>query len=204
LSQKIQCHEIPVDHGAADDRAERDAEPGDPRPDAQRQPSLGGGKASDSIVSVSGVTIAAPAPWKARAATSARCRRRQRGRRRGDREQCQPAEEHPPATEAIAERRAGQQQYGERQRVGVDGPLESEIDAPRLRRMLGSAVETTRLSSVAMNSAIETIASVQPARADPAAFGAAGRRRRRAGSADMAGLSSSSSAGERLLTAQGS
>jgi hypothetical protein len=41
------------------------------------------------------------------------------------------------------------------QRVGVDGPLEV-LDGrpPRSRRMLGSAIVTTRLSSVTMNSAI--------------------------------------------------
>src|SRR4051812_35561938 len=38
------------------------------------------------------------------------------------------------------------------------------IEAPRLLRIDGSAVETTRLSRVVMNSAIETIARVQRAR----------------------------------------
>ena len=40
LSQKIQCHEMPCDDGAADERAERDAEAGDAGPDADREPAL--------------------------------------------------------------------------------------------------------------------------------------------------------------------
>ena len=45
-------------------------------------------------------------------------------------------DEHPPAAEAVAERGAGEQQHGEGQRVGVDGPLErlqpaAEVGADR-------------------------------------------------------------------------
>ena len=36
-----------------------------------------------------------------------------------------PDREHEPPPEAVAERRAGQQQDGEDERVGVDGPLET-------------------------------------------------------------------------------
>ena len=50
--------------------------------------------------------------------------RRERSRGRGDGEDPDPDHEHPPAAEAVAERRAGEEQHGERQRVGVDGPLE--------------------------------------------------------------------------------
>ena len=38
FSQKIHCHEIPCDHRAADQRAERDAEAADAAPRAQREP----------------------------------------------------------------------------------------------------------------------------------------------------------------------
>src|SRR5205085_4565522 len=53
---------------------------------------------------------------------------RARGQRRGGgggREGEQPDRVHAPAAEAIAERRAGQQEAGEREVVGVDGPLET-------------------------------------------------------------------------------
>ena len=36
-----------------------------------------------------------------------------------------PDREHPLAAEAVAERRAGEQQHRERERVGVDRPLEA-------------------------------------------------------------------------------
>ena len=38
FSQKIHCHESPVDDRAADERAERDREAADPAPGAEREP----------------------------------------------------------------------------------------------------------------------------------------------------------------------
>jgi len=64
---------VPVEalhDGAARERPNRDAEPADAAPDAQRRAARCGGVASDSRVSVSGKTIAAPAPCTARAAMS--------------------------------------------------------------------------------------------------------------------------------------
>ena len=36
MIQKIQCQELGLDHGAADERAERDGDAADARPDAER------------------------------------------------------------------------------------------------------------------------------------------------------------------------
>ena len=72
-----------------------------------------------------------------------------------------PVEEHAAAAEAIAERGAREQQDGVGEHVGVDGPLERLDEAPRSRRMLGSAIVTTRLSSTTMKSATDTMPSVQ-------------------------------------------
>ena len=126
FSQKIHCHEIPLDDGAADERAERDGEAADPAPGAEREPALlGRERAAERIVSVSGITIAPPSPCTARAAIERlqRSARAQPPRRRAVK-MPSPIDEHPAATEAVAERGAGQQQDGERQRVRVDRPLE--------------------------------------------------------------------------------
>ena len=88
-------------------------------------------------------------------------RGRERGGRGGSREDRDAEHEHPAAAEAVAERGAGQQQDGEGQRVGVDRPLEAAEARVRGRaRITGSAVVTTRLSSVTMKSAKEVIAKV--------------------------------------------
>ena len=102
-----------VDDGAADQRAEGDAEAADAGPDAERDAALAGGKASDSSVSVSGATMAAPAPWTARAAISAPVVGASAARRRGDGEDAEADEEHAPAAEAIAEGGGGEEQDGE-------------------------------------------------------------------------------------------
>jgi hypothetical protein len=75
-------------------------------------------------------------------------------------------DEHPPPPEAVAERRAGEQEDRERERVGVDRPLEASSEAPRSARMLGSAVVTTRLSSVTMKMATRAMARVTIERRD--------------------------------------
>ena len=62
---------MPSIDGAADDRAERDAQAADARPDAERDAALLDRERLLSSVSVSGATIAAPRPWTARAPISA-------------------------------------------------------------------------------------------------------------------------------------
>ena len=50
--------------------------------------------------------------------------RRQRARGRGRGEQADPGGQHPPPAQPLPQRRAGQQQHGEAQRVGVHRPLQ--------------------------------------------------------------------------------
>ena len=106
----------------------------DQRPIAR--PRVPAGNAVESSVSVSGVTIAPPAPWRARAAISAPVRRRERGERGGHGEDAEADDEHAPAAEAVAERGARHQQHRVGQRVRVDRPFEvleptSEVRADR-------------------------------------------------------------------------
>ena len=100
------------------------------------RPRFSAGKAVESSVSVSGVTIAAPAPCSARAAISAPVVGASAAPAEASVKRPRPIDEHPAAAEAIAERGAGQQQHREGQRVGVDGPFErlqpaAEIGADR-------------------------------------------------------------------------
>ena len=60
-----------------------------------------------------------------------------RSERRGERAEREDAEadrEHAPAAEAVAERGAGEEQHGERERVGVDRPLEALERRVQVRR----------------------------------------------------------------------
>ena len=82
------------------------------------------GTAADRIVRLSGVRIAPPRPWIARATISDGDVRRQRGDRRAAGEDREADDEQALAPEPVAERGAGQEQDGEGQRVGVDDPLE--------------------------------------------------------------------------------
>jgi len=52
----------------------------------------------------------------------------------GERENDQPGDEHQPPPEAVGERAGGQQEGGERQRVGVDDPL--QVGEARVQRAL--------------------------------------------------------------------
>ena len=76
------------------------------------------------IDSVAGIMNAAPMPWTARPATSQPWVGREADRRAREREHHHAEQEHPPAPEDVAEPAAGDEQHGERQRVGVDRPLE--------------------------------------------------------------------------------
>ena len=120
-----------------------------------------GGTAAERIVSVSGSHDRAADALHARAPRSSTLdRRRERARprrpsgedRRGRSRTCRRRPKRSPSA------RADQEQHREGERVGVDRPLEA-LRGSRAGhwRMTGSAVVTTRLSSVVMKSAIEVI-----------------------------------------------
>ena len=70
LSQKIQCQEMPVAIAPPTIGPIATARPAMPPQAPRIAPRFSGGVASARIVSVSGVTIAAPMPWRARATIS--------------------------------------------------------------------------------------------------------------------------------------
>ena len=124
LSQKIQCQSRPSAMAPPTSGPMAIARPAMPPQAPSATARRSGGTAADRIVSVSGVTIAPPTPWMARARIRTFGRRRQRGERRTADEDRHPDQEHPLATEPVAERGAGDEQDREGQRVGVDHPLE--------------------------------------------------------------------------------
>ena len=71
-----------------------------------------------------------------------------------------PSDEHAPAPEQVGERAGRQQERGERQRVGVDDPLQVRKLECSERWMSGSATFTTVMSSSSMKIATETAISV--------------------------------------------
>ena len=155
-----------LDDGATDERTDGDGQAADGAP-ARRAPrrDASGATAADSSVSVE---------WRhdgradalGHAAHEEHLDARGHGRERGGGgEDGHADDEHAPSAEAVAERGAGEQEDGERQRVGVDGPLEL-LDASHRApaRMTLSAVETTRLSSMTMTRATDVTANVQRAR----------------------------------------
>ena len=71
-----------------------------------------------------------------------------------------PIAKTPPAAEAVGERAGGQHEGGERQRVGVDHPLQVGEAAAEVLRIDGSATLTTVMSSSSMNVATETATRV--------------------------------------------
>ena len=138
LIQKIHCQESPLTTAPPMTGPSATPRPLTPDQMPSATPRCPSGNASESSVSVSGNTSAPPAPCTARAAIRVLvgC---DGGRRGGGREDAQSDREHPPATEAVAQRGAGHQQDGERQRVRVDDPLEpaqarTEVDPDRAGR----------------------------------------------------------------------
>ena len=119
--------------GAADERAERDAQSGDAAPDPQggaaalggeglaheSQRERGNDRRSDSL----------QRPGRDQC-VDRRCQGR-RGAREG--EDAHTDQEHPLAAEPVAEGGAGQQQHGEGERVGVDRPLQRLDRAAEIR-----------------------------------------------------------------------
>ena len=72
FSQKIQCHEIPETTAPPTSGPNATARPVIPPQAPSARPRFSAGTAEARIVSVSGITIAPPMPWKARAMSSAR------------------------------------------------------------------------------------------------------------------------------------
>ena len=72
LSQKIQCHEMPVTTAPPTSGPKATASPLIPPQIPSASPRRLAGTAADRTVSVNGITIAPPTPWRARATSSAR------------------------------------------------------------------------------------------------------------------------------------
>src|SRR6266496_1220792 len=108
FSQKIHCQAIPWTIAPPTSGPKATARPLMPPQAPRARPRFAAGTALERMVSVSGITIAPPSPWKARARLSVST------------EGASAA-----ATEPIAERGSGQEQHRERQRVGVDRPLQA-------------------------------------------------------------------------------
>ena len=113
------------DDGATDDRAEGDGEAADGAPGTERDTAPLGGDGGTQDGEREGHD-------DRRAEALERPRRDQRfdavregGTRGGEREDREADREEPAAAEAVTERGTGQQQHGEGERVGVDGPLEA-------------------------------------------------------------------------------
>ena len=162
LSQKIQFHETPLTIAPPTSGPSATARPPMPPQMPSASPRRSAGTAAERIVSVSGVTIAPPTPWSARAMSSAFADVESAAAAEAPVKSSDPEHEHAPAAEAVAERRAGEEQHRERERVRVHRPLElRDRRVQARRRITGRAVVTTRLSRLTMKSAIEVIASVQ-------------------------------------------
>ncbi len=134
LTQKIQCHEMPSTIAPPMTGPSATPRPATPDHAPIARPRRCSGTASESSVSDSGVTNAAPRPWIGAGDDQRVGGRRERrgGGRRG--EQGDAEDEDAPAAEPVAERRAREQEDGVGERVRVDGPLErldvrAEVDA---------------------------------------------------------------------------
>ena len=114
----------PLGDGATHERADRDREPGDPAPRAEREgPSLRGNRGRQDRQAErrdDRATDALDGPGEDQDLAV----RGEGGRERSGGEHDEADDEHPATAEAVTERGAGEQQHRERQRVGVDHPLE--------------------------------------------------------------------------------
>ncbi len=161
FSQKIHCQESPWTTAPP-----TSGPSATPRPETAPQspsaiPRRSIGTASLRIVSVSGVTIAPPTPCRARAAISQSI----------DGESAAAADPsvkmpRPARNTRLRPRRSPSAAPSKRSTAKVNVYAftvhsRPEMDACRSRCIVGSAVVTTRLSSVVMKSAIEVIANVQ-------------------------------------------
>jgi hypothetical protein len=110
--------------GAADQRAERDAEAADAGPDAEREPAALRREGLGQQGQRERQDERGAQPLHGARGHQRVDARRERGGEAGRGEHADADHEHPPAAEAVAERGAGQQQHGEAERVGVDRPLQ--------------------------------------------------------------------------------
>ena len=124
-------------------------------------PRFSAGNAAERIVSVSGVTIAPPIPWTARAAISASIDGASAAAADAAVKSASPKmnirrrPKRSPSAAPVSRKTAKVSVYA------FTVHSSSSIVAPRSVRITGSAVETTRLSSTTMKSATEVIANVQ-------------------------------------------
>ena len=125
------------------------------------RPRFAGGTAAERIVSVKGITIAAAEALDCPGDVEHFHVRRESCEDGRGGEDADADREHAPPAEAVTERGSREEQDGEGERVGVDGPREILEGRVEIVRMTGIAVETTRLSRETMKSAIEVIANVQ-------------------------------------------
>ena len=161
LIQKIQCQVLSWITAPPTSGPSATAMPLIPDQTPSARPRFSGGKASASRVSVSGVTIAAPAPCSARVAI----RMPMFGA------SADPADatvkRMMPATNMRLRPKRSPSAAPVRSRTAKEStnPLTVHssvwIEAPRSRWMLGRATVTTRLSRTHMNRPTETISSVQ-------------------------------------------
>jgi hypothetical protein len=161
LIQKIQCHEAASMTAPPTSGPRATAIPLIPDQTPSAIPRRSGGNASASRVSVSGVTIAPPIPWIARAETS----RPVLGASAAAPEATVKSVIPPmnvrlrpilsPSAAPVRSSTAYERTYA------LTVHSSDWTDAPSSRWMLGSATLTTRLSSTTMNSPIETIVRVQ-------------------------------------------
>ena len=91
------------------------------------------GTADVRMVSVDGARTAAPSPWTARAASSCQPSCARPPAREASVKSAEPHEEHPLAPEQVAGPPAEQHEPGERDRVGVDHPLQPGGAEPQVR-----------------------------------------------------------------------
>ena len=161
FSQKIQCHEIPLTTAPPTSGPIATASPPMPPQAPSARPRRAGGTAAERIVSVSGVTIAPPTPCTARATSSAVAVGASAAAAEASVKMPMPIEnirrrpKRSPSAAPVSSSTANVSVYA----LTVHSSWLS--DAPRSSRITGSAVVTTRLSSVTMKSATEVMTNVQ-------------------------------------------
>ena len=124
LIQKIQCQEMPSTTAPPTSGPIATARPEMPDQRPSTSPRRPAGKASESSVSVSGSTDAARGALDGAGGDQRAGGGGERCSGGGDGERRDADDEHALAAEAVAERRAGEQQHREGERVRVDGPLQ--------------------------------------------------------------------------------
>ena len=161
FSQKIHCHAIPSTTAPPTSGPAATARPAIPDQAPSATPRRSAGKAAERSVSVSGVTIAPPIPWTARAAISASIEGASAAAADAAVNRLSPTmnmrrrPKRSPRAAPVRRKTAKVSVYA------FTVHSSCSIVASRSVRITGSAVETTRLSSTTMNSATEVIANVQ-------------------------------------------